>query len=78
MTASVRIETDARADVLLAPNVALRWRPTGTAASGPAVWVPGLNGNPQIVPVRVGLSEGSVTEISTTQPLHEVIVGMKQ
>jgi HlyD family secretion protein len=78
MTASVRIETDARADVLLAPNAALRWRPAGTAASGPAVWVPGLDGNPQMVPVRLGLGDGNVTEISPTQPVHEVIVGKNQ
>jgi HlyD family secretion protein len=78
MTASVRIETDARADVLLAPNAALRWRPVGTAASGPAVWVPGLDGNPQMVPVRLGLGDGNVTEISPTQPIHEVIVGKNQ
>jgi HlyD family secretion protein len=38
MTASVKIETDARADVLLAPNAALRWRPAGRTASGPAVF----------------------------------------
>jgi len=78
MTASVRIETDARADVLLAPNAALRWRPGGTVASGPAVWVPGPDGNPRIVPVRVGIGDGSVTEITPTQPVHEVIVGKNQ
>jgi HlyD family secretion protein len=78
MTASVRIETDARADVLLAPNAALRWRPAGTAASSHAVWVPGPDGNPRIVPVRLGLGDGSVTEISPTQPVNDVIVGKNQ
>ena len=47
MTASVKIETDARADALLAPNAALRWKPAGAAASGPAVWVLGPDGNPR-------------------------------
>ena len=78
MTANARIETDTRADVLLAPNAALRWRPAGTAASSPAVWVPGPDGNPRIVPVRLGLGDGSVTEISPTQPVNEVIVGKNQ
>jgi HlyD family secretion protein len=78
MTASVKIETDARADVLLAPNAALRWRPSGTAASGPAVWVPGPDGIPRIVSVGLGLGDGNVTEISPTQPIHEVIVGKNQ
>jgi HlyD family secretion protein len=78
MTASVKIETDARVDALLAPNAALRWRPVGTAASGPAVWVPGPDGNPRIVPVRLGLGDGNATEISPTQPVHEVIIGKNQ
>jgi HlyD family secretion protein len=78
MTASVKIETDARADALLAPNAAFRWKPAGAAPSGPGVWVLGPDGNPRMVPVRLGLGNGSVTEISTTQPPHEVIVGMKQ
>jgi HlyD family secretion protein len=78
MTASVKIETDSRADVLLAPNAALRWRPAGTAAGGAAVWVPGPDGNPRKVPVRLGLGDGSVTEISSTQPVQEAIVGKNQ
>jgi HlyD family secretion protein len=78
MTASVKIATDTRADVLLVPNAALRWRPSGTAASGPAVWVPGPDGSPRIVPVRLGLGDGSATEITPTQPVHEVIVGKNQ
>ena len=75
MTASVRIETDAHADVLLAPNAALRWRPAGTAASSPAVWTTGPDGNPRMVSVRVGLGDASVTEISPEQPVQEVIIG---
>ena len=78
MTASVKIETDSRADVLLAPNAALRWRPAGAIASGPGLWVLDPDGNPRMVPVRLGLGDGSVTEISTTQPVQEAIVGKKQ
>jgi HlyD family secretion protein len=78
MTASVKIETDSRADVLLAPNAALRWRPPGTAAGGPAVWVPELDGSAQKVPVRLGLGDGNATEISPAQPIQEVIVGKNQ
>lgn len=36
----LKIETDARADALLAPNAAFRWKPTGAAPSGPGVWGP--------------------------------------
>jgi len=75
MTASVKIETDAHADVLLAPNAALRWRPAGTAASSPAVWIAGPDGTPRMVSVRVGLGDASVTEISPVQPVQEVIIG---
>ena len=31
-----------------------------------------------MVPVQLGLNDGSVTEISTTQPINKVIVGKKQ
>jgi HlyD family secretion protein len=34
MTATLRIVTDERADVLRVPNAALRWRPAGSAAPG--------------------------------------------
>jgi HlyD family secretion protein len=78
MTASVRIETDSRFDALLAPNAALRWKPAGAVAKGPAVWVLGPDGNPRIVPVQLGLGDGSVTEITAVEPVREVIVGTKQ
>jgi HlyD family secretion protein len=78
MTASVRIETDSRFDALLAPNAALRWKPPGAVAKGPAVWVLGSDGNPRIVPVQLGLGDGSVTEITAVEPVREVIVGTKQ
>jgi HlyD family secretion protein len=78
MTASVKIETNARADVLLAPNAALRWRPAGVTSSGPAVWIPGPDGEPRMVPVRIGLGDANVTEISSTEGVREVIIGRSQ
>ena len=85
MTASVKIETDSRSDALLAPNAALRWKPAGAVAKGPGdwvlgpgVWVLGPDGGPRMVPVRLGLGDGSVTEIIAMEPVREVIVGKKQ
>jgi HlyD family secretion protein len=78
MTASVKIETDSRSNALLAPNAALRWKPAGTVAKGPGVWVLGPDGEPRMVQVRLGLGDGSVTEITAMEPLGGVIVGKKQ
>jgi len=78
MTASVKIETDARVDVLLVPNAALRWKPAGATASGPAVYIPGADGEPRLVPVRLGAGDANVSEISPAQPLREVIIGRSQ
>ena len=77
MTASVKIETASRQDALLVPNAALRWKPPGAVGKAPAVWVLGLDGSPKMVPVRPGLGDGSVTEITAVEPLREVIVGKK-
>jgi len=79
MTASVKIEAESRQDVLLAPNAALRWKPSGSNINkGPGVWVLGPDGSPRMVQVRLGLGDGSVTEISTMEPVREVIIGSKQ
>jgi HlyD family secretion protein len=78
MTASVKIDTDSRSDALLAPNAALRWKPAGAVVKGPAVWVLGPDGYPRMVPVRLGLGDGSVTEIIAAEPVREVIIGKKQ
>jgi len=75
MTATVKIEAELRQDALLAPNAALRWKPPGSTAKGPGVWVLGLDGSPRMVQVRPGLGDGSVTEISTMEPVREVITG---
>jgi HlyD family secretion protein len=77
MTASVKIETASRSDALLAPNAALRWKPPGVLAKGPGVWVVGADGDPRMVQVRLGLSDGSVTEITPAEPIREIIIGKK-
>ncbi|MEH2564281.1 efflux RND transporter periplasmic adaptor subunit [Bradyrhizobium sp. AZCC 2289] len=78
MTASVKIETESRSNALLAPNAALRWKPAGAVVKGPGVWVLGADGDPRMVPVRLGVGDGSVTEITAVEPVREVIVGKKQ
>lgn len=75
MTASVSIVTSRRSSVLAVPNSALRFRPpdqdsangTGQRKSAPkkrgaAVWI--LEGKDlKRIPVKVGISDGSVTEV---------------
>jgi HlyD family secretion protein len=78
MTASVKIETDARVDVLLVPKAALRWKPAGATASAPAVYIPGPDGEPRLVPVRLGAADANASEISPAQPVREVIIGRSQ
>ena len=77
MTANVKIEAEMRKDALLAPNAALRWKPAGTVVKGPGVWVLASDGSPRMVQVRLGLGDGSVTEIVTLEPVREVIIGSK-
>lgn len=78
MTASVKIEAESRKDALLAPNAALRWKPPGPIIKGPGVWVLGPDGAPRMVQVRLGLGDGSVTEITAMESIREVIIGKKQ
>jgi HlyD family secretion protein len=70
MTANLNIMVDEHPDVLTIPNAALRFKPEGTNATPPrvrgkatVVWVPGAADKPRPVPVQVGLSDGSRTEI---------------
>jgi len=65
MTASTQIITDERADVLRAPDQALRYTPPGStaAAAGEArLWVL-RDGKPAAVKVAAGLDDDSMTEI---------------
>jgi HlyD family secretion protein len=64
MTASVRFVTEQRAGVLKVPNTALRFRPPGVPGSTtPVVWVRGSDGRPAAVPVKLGITDGTSTEI---------------
>lgn len=78
MTASAKILTEERQDVLKVPNEALRFRPTqadgtpiklevkkreeGAGIPG-RVWVLGADGNPAPVGLRLGVSDGKFTEV---------------
>jgi HlyD family secretion protein len=77
MTADVSIITSTVKDVLRLPNAALRFKPVAAAGArpapaagarpapaerGPAVWVL-RNGQPVRVPVKIGLSDGTSTEL---------------
>ena len=78
MTANARILTEERQSVLKVPNEALRFRPMqadGTPVKtevrsreeGPGtpgrVWVPGPDGKPTPVSLRMGVSDGKATEV---------------
>lgn len=80
MTANVRIVVDERDNVLKVSNAALRFRPPGAGEAGHAgarVWVPAPTG-PRPVELRVGLSDGTATEIvgGELEEGAEVIVGL--
>jgi HlyD family secretion protein len=67
MTANVKFVTAQKPDVLKVPNTALRFRPpgvSGTAGAGESlVWVLGRDGRPAPVPVTLGISDGTSSEI---------------
>lgn len=68
MTADVSIITSQARNVLRVPNAALRFKPAAkgpaaaAAARGSAVWVE-ENGQPKRVPVKIGSSDGTFTEL---------------
>jgi HlyD family secretion protein len=70
MTADVSIITSVVRNCLRIPNAALRFKPMektprpvpGAGYHGPAVWIL-ENGGPQRVPVKIGTSDGSYTEL---------------
>lgn len=101
MTASVRIVTESRSDVLKAPNAALRYRPSvesskkeagsrvrrtstseqsGDAGQRGNVYVIDDHGEPRAVPVKVGVTDGTTSELIAPelQAGMEVIVGNAQ
>ena len=82
LTANIRIVTDHRDAALLVPNAALRYRPAGAVGLPPGgasgqVWVPGVDGRPTGVAVKLGISDGTLTEVvdGALQPGSPVIVG---
>lgn len=69
MTANVRIITAVRNDVLKLPNAALRFTPPdarkeNAGQKGKAVWIV-ENDKPKRLPVTIGISDGSFTEMIT-------------
>ncbi len=69
MTANVRIITAVRNDVLKIPNAALRFTPPdarkeNAGQKGKAVWIV-ENDKPKRLPVTIGISDGSFTEMIT-------------
>ena len=70
MTATMRIVTDSRANVLRVPNQALRYAPGGTGGThgqpqpGSQVWLL-EDGRPRAAPVRIGLDDDNHTEITS-------------
>jgi HlyD family secretion protein len=75
MTANVSVIVDQQKDVLRIPNAALRFKPSGLPKSaaagkpkaassekGPSVWII-ENEKPRRIPVKLGISDGSYTEV---------------
>jgi HlyD family secretion protein len=84
MTANVRIVVENRDSALKVPSAALRWRPVGSADAGGALGQAGTgrvyvleDGQPRPRGVRLGLTDGSATELvagDVTEGM-EVIIG---
>ena len=75
MTANTRIVLDQRENVLRVPNAALRFRPPGQKVQGPHVWTREGDGF-RAIPVRVGVSDGTYSEVSgDITETTEIIVG---
>jgi HlyD family secretion protein len=71
MTANVKILIEEHPDVLKVPNAALRYHPTDVQPKGrrgasgqQAVWLLDANDRPRAVPVTLGLSDGTYTEVT--------------
>jgi HlyD family secretion protein len=94
MTANVKIQVDHREDSLRVPNSALRFRPADTKTAQPAaagrrngrgaaaetVWVLGPGGKPQPAQVKLGISDGTYSEVVSGNLAtgQEVITGTAQ
>lgn len=79
MTANARIVIDAHANVQKVPVAALRFAPAGERGPEAShLWTLGEDQRPRPVPVRVGLSDGSMVEVSMAEPVEQVIIGVDQ
>jgi HlyD family secretion protein len=92
MTANVRVLADHRDDALRVPNAALRFhpataaRPQRSAAPGQrrreanvqTVYVLGADGKPQVVPLELGITDGTYTEVTggRLEAGQSIILGM--
>jgi HlyD family secretion protein len=78
MNVTVDIDLPARPDVLLVPNAALVFAPTGLRA-GTNVYVLGSDHQPRQIPVAVEASDGKRTEVvaSALEPGAQVITGWR-
>jgi HlyD family secretion protein len=67
MTANVTFVTARAVDAVKVPNAALRFRPSDPEAvagtPGPVVWTVGADGRPVAIPVTLGITDGTSTEI---------------
>ena len=82
LTANIRIITAHRDRTLLVPNAALRWRPVGSGAAPAApgtgtAYVLGAGDRPQPVTLRLGISDGNLTEVTegSLQSGQRLVVG---
>jgi HlyD family secretion protein len=92
MTANVRVQVERRESVLRVPNAALRFRPPGDPGPGPRpdlkagsvgagsparVFVSGKDGTPRAVPIVVGVTDGTNSEVreGDLEPGQSVIIG---
>jgi HlyD family secretion protein len=77
MTANARIVIDAHTNVHKVPVAALRFAPAGERGPEAShLWALGQDQRPRPVPVQVGLSDGSMIEVSIAEPVEQVIVGV--
>ncbi len=77
MTATVDFVTGSAENVLTVPNAALRFNPTGERTRERMLWTLGKNNTPVGIPVKAGLTNGAITEVSSDQLREglQVIVG---
>ena len=79
MTANARVVIDAHTNVHKVPVAALRFAPAGERGPEAShLWTLGEDQRPRPIPVRVGLSDGSMVEVSMAEPVEQVMVGVDE